>query len=77
VDISQPKVKFGQWQTLTLSVTNSASGAPHIKAWINGVKAADFIDNKVHQPNSSQLASGLYNEDALVKFDNVSVNPVS
>lgn len=79
VDVSHPKVKLGQWQTMTLSVTNSASGTPHIKVWVNGVKAADFVDKKIHQPNSPQMSSGyvgLYNEDSLVNFDNVKINAI-
>jgi hypothetical protein len=79
VDVSHPKAKLGQWQTITLRVTNSASGKPHIKVWVNGVKAADFVDKKIHQPNSPQLSSGyagLYNEDSLVNFDNVKINPI-
>jgi len=73
-------VKLGQWQTITLRVTNSASGTPHIKVWVNGVKAADFVDNKIHQPNSPQLSHGyvgLYCEDSLVNFDNVNLNIIS
>jgi len=80
VDVSHPKVKLGQWQTITLRVTNSASGTPHIKVWVNGVKAADFVDNKIHQPNSPQLSHGyvgLYCEDSLVNFDNVNIVPIS
>ena len=72
-------VKLGQWQTITLRVTNSASGTPHIKVWVNGVKAADFVDKKIHQPNSPQLSRGyvgLYCEDSLVNFDNVKINPL-
>ena len=79
LDVSHPKVKLGQWQTLTLRVTNSASGNPHIKVWVDGVKTADFVDSKIHQPNSPQLARGnvgLYNEDALVNFDNVKINAI-
>jgi hypothetical protein len=78
-DVSHPKVKFGQWQTVTLRVTASASGTPHIMVWVDGSKAADFVDNAVHQPNSSKLevgAMGLYNEDSSVNFDNVSVIPL-
>jgi hypothetical protein len=73
-------VKLGQWQTITLRVTNSASDTPHIKVWVNGVKAADFVDNKIHQPNSPQLSRGyigLYCEDSLVNFDNVNIVPLS
>jgi hypothetical protein len=72
-------VKLGQWQTITLRVTNSASGTPHIKVWVNGVKAADFVDKKIHQPNSPQLSRGyvgLYCEDSLANFDNVKINPL-
>jgi Domain of Unknown Function (DUF1080) len=79
VDVSHPKVKLGQWQTITLRVTNSASGTPHIKVWVNGVKAADFVDKKIHQPNSPQLSRGyvgLYCEDSLVNFDNVKITPL-
>jgi 3-keto-disaccharide hydrolase len=75
-DVSHPKVKLGQWQTITLSVTGSASGKPHIEVWVDGSKAADFVDNKIHQPNSLQISKGfvgLYNEDSLVNFDNVKI----
>ena len=77
MDVSHPKVKVGQWQTMTLNVTNSATGTPHIKVWVDGVKAADFVDKEIHQPNSPQMSSGyvgLYNEDSLVNFDNVKIN---
>ena len=72
-------VKIGQWQTLTLRVTNSASGTPHIQAWVDGLLAADFIDNS-SQPNSPQMASGamgLYSEDAFVNIDSVDITPLS
>jgi hypothetical protein len=72
-------VKLGQWQTITLSVTNSASGTPHIKVWVNGVKAAEFVDKTIHQPNSPQLSRGsvgLYCEDSLVNFDNLKINAI-
>jgi hypothetical protein len=72
-------VKIGQWQTVTLRVTNSASGTPHIQAWVDGLLAADFIDN-FSQRNSPQMASGamgLYCEDSLVNFDNIEITPLS
>jgi 3-keto-disaccharide hydrolase len=75
-DVSHPEVKIGQWQTITLRVTGSASGTPHIIVWVDGVKVADFVDNSVHQPNSPQMSKGsvgLYNEDSLVNFDNVNI----
>ena len=75
-----PTVHIGQWQTLTLRVTNSASATPHIQVWVGGLLAADFVDNSTHQPNSPQLASGyigLYDEDSLVNFDDVSMTPPS
>jgi hypothetical protein len=72
--------KLGQWQVLTLRVTNSASGTPHIQVWVDGMVAANFIDNTKGQPNSPRMASGymgLYNEDSLVNFDDVYVTPLS
>jgi len=72
-------VKLGQWQAITVRVTNSASDTPHIKVWINGVKAADFVDKKIHQPNSPQLSRGyvgLYCEDSVANFDNVKINAI-
>ena len=33
---STPTVHIGQWQTLTLRVTNSASATPHIQVWVDG-----------------------------------------
>jgi hypothetical protein len=75
-----PTVHIGQWQTLTLRVTNSASATPHIQAWVDGLVAADFVDISVHQRNSPQLASGyigLYDEDSLVNFGDLSMTPPS
>jgi hypothetical protein len=77
-DLSYPKVKIGQWQTITIQHENSSSGTPHIQVWVDGVKAADFIDNK-SQPNSPVMSSGsigLYNEDSRVNFDNVNINSI-
>jgi Domain of Unknown Function (DUF1080) len=79
VDVPHPKVKLDKWQTITLRVTNSASGTPHIKVWVDGILAADFTDNSIHQPNSSNTAlgmMGMYNEDSLVNFDNVTIIPL-
>ena len=76
--LSTPTVHIGQWQTLSLRVTNSASGTPHIQVWVNGLVGTDFVDNSIHQPNSRQLASGymgLYDEDSIVNFDDVSIYP--
>jgi hypothetical protein len=74
----EPKVKVGQWQTVTIRHENSSSYTPHIQVWVDGIKAADFIDN-FSQRNSPQMASGamgLYNEDSKVNFDNVSINSI-
>ena len=71
------KLSLVNGKRITLRVTNSASGTPQIKVWVNGVKAADFVDKKIHQPNSPQMSSGyvgLYDEDSLVNFDNVKIN---
>ena len=73
---STPTVHIGQWQKLTLRVTNSASNMPRIQVWVDGVVAADFVDNSIHQPNSPQLATGymgMYDEDSITNFDDVSV----
>jgi len=79
VDVSNPKVKLNQWQTITLRVTGSATNKPHIKVWVDGDKAADFVDKIIHQPNSPQMSGGyigLYNEDSLVSFNNVKINTI-
>jgi len=79
VDVTNPKVKLDQWQTITLSVKGSATHKPHIKVWVDGDKVADFVDKKIHQPNSLQLSRGyigLYNEDSLVAFDNVKIRKI-
>jgi hypothetical protein len=75
IDVSHPKVKLGQWQTITIRHEGSGSGTPHIQVWVDGVKAADFVDDQT--PNSYKMSSGylgLYNEDSIVNFDNVSLN---
>jgi hypothetical protein len=77
---SSPTVHIGQWQKLTLRVTNSAFNTPHIQVWVDGLLAADFVDNSIHQPNSSQISSGfmgMYDEDSITNFDDVSVTPLS
>jgi hypothetical protein len=77
---SIPTVHIGQWQKLTLRVTNSAFNTPHIQVWVDGVVAADFVDNSIHQPNSPQLATGymgMYDEDSITNFDDVSVTLLS
>jgi hypothetical protein len=77
IDVSHPKVKLGQWQTITIRHEGSRSGTPHIQVWVDGVKAADFVDNETL--NSYKMSSGylgLYTEDAKVNFDNVSLNVI-
>ncbi|MGB7956334.1 MAG: DUF1080 domain-containing protein [Candidatus Nitrosopolaris sp.] len=77
IDVSHPKVKLGQWQTITIRHEDSNSGTPHIQVWVDGVKAADFVDDQI--PNSYKMSSGylgLYNEDSNVNFDNVSLNVI-
>ncbi len=79
VDVKNPKVKLDQWQTITLSVTGSATHKPHIKVWVDGDKAADFVDKRIHQPNSPELSRGhigLYNEHSLVAFDKVKIHKI-
>ena len=71
------KVELGHWQTVTIRHEGSSTGTPHIKVWVDGVKAADFGDNKIN--NSYKMSSGyigLYNEDAMVNFDNVNIIPL-
>jgi hypothetical protein len=77
VDQSHPKVKLGQWQTVTIRHEGSSTGTPHTQVWVDGIKAADFIDSKI--PNSYKMSSGymgLYNEDAKVNFDNIYINAI-
>jgi hypothetical protein len=79
VDVPHPKVKLDKWQTITIRVTDSASGTPHIKVWVDGLVAEEFTDNSIHQPNSPKLAAGamgMYNEDSFVNFDNVTIIPL-
>jgi hypothetical protein len=76
VDTSSQTVKLGQWQHI--KIRHEGSTTPHIQVWVDGVKAADFIDN---QPVSSSTLSsgymGLYNEDAKANFDNVNINALT
>jgi 3-keto-disaccharide hydrolase len=77
---STPTVQIGQWQRLTLRVTNSAFNTPHIQVWVNGVVAADFIDNSIGLPNAPQLQTGymgMYDEDSITNFADVYVTPLS
>jgi Domain of Unknown Function (DUF1080) len=77
VTTSTPKVKLGQWQTVTIRHEGSSTGTPHIQVWVDGIKAADFIDNKIR--NSYKMSSGymgLYNEDSRVNFENVYISPL-
>jgi hypothetical protein len=74
----QPTVTIGHWQTITIQHENSSSGTPHIQIWVDGVKAADIVDNR-SQRNSPQMSGGfigLYNEDSRVNFDNVNINTI-
>ena len=53
-DTSSPAVKLGQWQHI--KIRHEGSSTPHIQVWVDGIKAADFVDD---QPlSSSQLSSG-------------------
>ena len=76
VDTSSQTVKLGQWQHI--KIRHEGSTTPHIQVWVDGVKAADFVDN---QPVSSSTLSsgymGLYNEDAKANFDNVNINALT
>ncbi|VVB55732.1 Uncharacterised protein [uncultured archaeon] len=60
-----PTVTIGTWSTWKINVVGN-----HIIVYVDGVKVVDYIDKTM----SNQLKSGsigMYNEDALVNFDNV------
>lgn len=59
------KLQLGDWQNVRIKMVDQ-----HIQVWLNRSKIIDFTDNNA----TKQLDSGnigLYDEDALVAFDNV------
>jgi len=68
---NSPKLQIGSWTHVKIS-----SIGAHTSIWLNGVLVVDMND-----PSYSRTADmsnglvGLYNEDAAVSFDNVSLDP--
>ncbi|HEY7111023.1 MAG TPA: family 16 glycoside hydrolase, partial [Nitrososphaeraceae archaeon] len=68
---SSPKLQMGTWTHVKIS-----SIGAHTSIWLNGVLVVDMDD-----PSYSRTADmssgfvGLYNEDAAVSFDNISLSP--
>jgi hypothetical protein len=68
---SSPSTKIGQYQTIRVKVTNSASNTPRIQVWADGVLATDYTDNTKYQPNTAALSAGhmgVYCEDSVVNL---------
>jgi hypothetical protein len=66
----RPSLKVGDWSKWEVKVIGN-----HISITVNGTQVVDFTDSGM----SRKLASGsigLYDEDANVNFDNVSIKPL-
>jgi hypothetical protein len=74
-EFSAVTLKMGQWQHIVLRVTGV--GGNHIEVWVDGIKAIDFVDTTSSSSQILSGAMGLYDEDALVHFDNVVITPLS
>jgi hypothetical protein len=59
------RLHIGIWQHLRINMNNN-----HIRVWMNGSKIIDFIDTNMTDALKKGYI-GLYDEDALVKFDNI------
>jgi len=69
-DPDTPKLTLNTWSRWQITAVGN-----HITVWLNGIKYVDFVDKTM----SAQLASGsvgMYCEDALVNFANLSINSV-
>jgi 3-keto-disaccharide hydrolase len=68
---SSPKLQIGSWAHLKIS-----SVGKHTSIWVNGVQVVDMDDPSYSSTGDmSSGAVGLYNEDASVAFDKVSISP--
>jgi hypothetical protein len=63
---STPTFPIGRWYTMRIRQVGTT-----ITAWVDGVQITSFTDTE--RPYASG-AFGLYNEDALVHFDDVAIN---
>jgi Domain of Unknown Function (DUF1080) len=65
---SSPKVVIGQWANIRVDQVNNV-----LTVYVNNVKVVSFTDNET--PYRTGYV-GLYNEDAHVRFDNISITSV-
>lgn len=61
-----PRLALDTWSTIKIRQVGN-----HIMVWRGAAKIADVTDNTMSLTLSGAGAIGLYNEDALVQFDNV------
>jgi hypothetical protein len=68
---SSPKLQIGSWAHVKIS-----SVGKHTSIWVNGVQVVDMDDPSYSSTGDMSSGSvGLYNEDASVAFDKVSISP--
>ncbi len=68
---SSPKLQLGSWTHVKIS-----SIGAHTSIWLNGVLVVDMDDPSYSKTADMSSGSiGLYNEDAAVSFDNISIDP--
>ena len=61
------RLYIGNWQHVRINMIDN-----HIRVWVNGSKIIDIIDTNMRDALKKGYI-GLYDEDALVKFDNISI----
>lgn len=66
----QPRVAMGYYQHIDLQVSGN-----HITVYVDGAKAIDFYDSGVSAQLGGAGAIGLYDEDSIVYFDNIRIEP--
>ena len=67
-----PRVQIGKWSHWEITVRGN-----HITVFVDEHKVIDFYDENMSKLLGTEGAIGLYNEDAEVSFDNVSIVPIS
>ena len=63
-----PKLQIGKWSHWEITVRGN-----HITIFVDGIKVVDYVDVNMSTMLGVPGSIGLYNEDAEVSFDNVSI----